>query len=139
LCLGRNSCQSARLPVLQLHQRPDPHTEQTQAAFQIDPFQTLPCGFTDHEGVIRVRVQGLVPRHALKVVISELDANGFAELAFALHICRHFFAQLCEEGAQCRAVTDRMQVVFKRGFSADAHGFAVGLDRSVVFAVRRIM
>ena len=88
----------------------------------------------DAFGVGRVFRQALVARHGLKVVKAQLDADGFAFVAFALQIGRYLFAEPGENGPEFFAVAHSVQVALKRGFAAHADGFALGLDRAVIAA-----
>jgi hypothetical protein len=81
-----------------------------------------------------VMVNGLISGDALKVIKAQLDANGFADIAFALANQRPLVGtERVKISAQCLTVTHRVQIVFERGFAAHADtGSLSVLDWAVV-------
>ena len=85
-------------------------------------------------GVGCVQLQRLVAGYAFEVVVTQLDADGFALVAFALQVGGHLLAQAGENLPQLLAVAHRVQVFLKGGFAAHADGFAVHAHRALVAA-----
>ena len=83
--------------------------------------------------------KGLVARGDFKVVITQLDANRFSRVAFALQVRSQLAAQLGKYRAQGCLVAHRMQVTVKRGFTAHADGLAAGDHRALVPAPGHVM
>src|SRR5690606_14246910 len=64
-----------------------PHPQQADAPREIDPLEAQ-AGLSAHCGCVGGELlDGGVPRDALEVVIAQLDADGLADVTFALQVC----------------------------------------------------
>ena len=60
---------------------------------------------------VTAKIKALVTGDALKIVVTQFDANGFADIAFAFQIVGQLFAQAREKfGLTGFAVAHRVQV-----------------------------
>jgi hypothetical protein len=117
-------------------QRPRAHAEQADAARQIDALEAQAGGAADRLGVRGRRIEGEVARHGAKVLEAQLDADGAAGVALALHVVGHPLGEPGEHARQFGAVAHRVQVALEGGLAADRLRFALGDDRPLVAPVR---
>src|SRR5574343_234430 len=122
-----------------LDQRAHAHPQQADAAVKLNTLEALAGELPDASCIGRVAVDALVAGDALEVVVTDLDANGAALVAFAPQIGRHLFAQAGEDGTQFLAVAHRVQVALECCFAAHADRFALGHHRALVAAPGRIV
>src|SRR3990167_9436562 len=110
------------------------HAQQTDAAGQIHTLEAQAGPAAGGGGVVGEVIDRHVARHALEIVIPQLDADGFSSVALALQVVRDLFAEFREHRAQFSAVAHRVQVALEGGFSAHAHRLALGHHRALIAA-----
>ena len=97
-----------RRHVFSLGERAHAHAQQTQPLRQRHPLEQQAGVVANGLGVGRVVRQRLVTSDAFKVVVAQLDADGFAHVTLALQVFGHLLAQPREHFAQRCFVAHRV-------------------------------
>ena len=64
-------------------QRANSDAQKPQFSTQVDTLQAKSSKFAYLFGILCVKSESLIARHAFEVVVAQLDANGFAVITFA--------------------------------------------------------